>query len=92
MRREPLNLTPVKDNAPLAGMQEPEDGLEQRGLPGAIGPNNAGDRPRLNAQPEAIEDVDPGDVAGDDPIHLKQRHLASQIGFEDPRMIGHLLK
>ena len=49
MGRGTLHLPPVKDDAPLSRMQEAEDRLEQRGLPGAVGPDNAGDRPRLNA-------------------------------------------
>src|SRR5262249_38762871 len=58
MGRETLNVTPAKANAALAWMQEPEDCLQQGRFPGAIWPNNACDRPWLDAQLETIEDVD----------------------------------
>src|SRR5260370_2502094 len=58
-----LDLAPVVDDAALAGVEEAEDGLEQRRLPRPVRPDDTGDATRLHAPADAGQDVDALDVA-----------------------------
>jgi hypothetical protein len=64
MRRHTLDLLPAEENFPLPGLQEPEDRPEQRRFPCPVRPDDAGNRPRLDAQPDTVEDIDPLHIPG----------------------------
>ena len=59
-----------------ADRHEPEHRLQQRRLAGTVRPDDADDLALFDDEVAAMEDVDPGQVAGDDGGRLEQAHCA----------------
>src|SRR5439155_1112656 len=74
VRRQALDLATVEDDPTLTRVEEAEDRLEQRRLPGAVRPDDAGDAALRDGHSKVVQDVDPLDVSGDDALELEQRH------------------
>src|SRR5262249_61141586 len=74
------------------GVEETEDRLEERRLSRAIGPDDAGDRAALDAEPDPVEDVDPFHVPRNDSVQLEERHLSTEVGLENEGVICNLLE
>src|SRR5262245_66146967 len=73
-------------------MEEAEDRLEEGRLSRAVGPDDAGDRAALDAEPNLVEDVDALHVPGDDSVQLEERHLPTQVGLENERVVRNLFE
>src|SRR5688572_8427092 len=66
VRRLAGDVRAVQENPARADRDEPEDGLEERGLAGPVGTDDADELARCDGQIAAVEDVHLGDVAGED--------------------------
>jgi hypothetical protein len=66
MRLGSVDHLAAEEDAAAAGRQQAEDGLDQRRLPGAVGPDHGDDVPLVDAQRDPVEDVDLRHVARDD--------------------------
>jgi hypothetical protein len=80
MRRQAVDLLAVEQDPAAMGMEKPEDGPQQGRFPGAVGPDDAGDRAASDPQIDPAEDVDTLDVAGVDLVELEQRRQVNVPG------------
>ena len=71
MRLQTVDTLPVKSDFAFIGPYDTGDGVEQRGLPGAVGPDNAGDAAAGNSETAAI----------DSPVAAKRLDQTADIEF-----------
>ena len=65
---------------PAAHRHEAEERLEQRGLAGAVGPDDADQLAGVELEVAAVEDVDAGHVAGDEGVGREQGAVPGRLG------------
>ena len=84
VRTQVGDVTAAQGDAPGVDLDQPKHGLQQSGLAGSVGPDDADEFTLLRGEGASVEDVDAGEVAGDQVIGVK--HVFVLAGHDRARL------